>query len=149
MAHQPGSSHLRGLFDSALQYYEKTTNITLARHPLAEQIHNCHAVEPTTNFLQEKVQEFGDFRGSDKVNNAIKNIVSILSPLSSTAILGDVVSPKVPLRVFHLSDAYSTAIPTCEGNTNWTCYSTCRMCPHLYFIPPYLLTSKYIRKRER
>jgi len=102
MAHQSGSSHLRGLFDAALQGYEKTTNITLAKHPLAEQIHNCHVVEPTTTFLQEKAQEFGDFRGSDKVKNAIKNIVSTLSVLSSTAILGDVVCPKVPMRVFYL-----------------------------------------------
>jgi hypothetical protein len=98
MAHQSGSSHLRGLFDAALQGYEKTTSITLAKHPLAEQIRNYHAVEPTTTFFQEKVQEFGDFRGSDR---AIKNIVSILSVLSSTAILDHVVCPNVSIRVFY------------------------------------------------
>jgi hypothetical protein len=102
MEHQSGSSHLRGLFDAALQDYEKTTNITLPVHPLAEQIHSCHAVEPTTTFLQETARAFGDFRGCDRVENAIKNIVSILTMLSSTAILGDVVRPKVPMRVLYL-----------------------------------------------
>ena len=102
MDHQSGSSHLRGLFDAALQDYEKTTNITLAEHPLAEQIHNCHAVGPTTTFLQEKAPEFGDFRGSDRVKNAISNIVSILSMLSLTAILGDVVRPKMLIKVSYL-----------------------------------------------
>jgi hypothetical protein len=32
--HTSGPFHFRGLFDTALQDYEKMTNITLAQHPL-------------------------------------------------------------------------------------------------------------------
>ena len=85
MSHQSESGRFRGLFDTALQHYEKTTNITLAKHPLAEQLQNCHTIESTTNFLQNKAREFGDFRGSDKIMVSIKNIVSILFMLSVNA----------------------------------------------------------------
>jgi hypothetical protein len=85
MSHQSESDRLRGLFDAALQHYEKTTNIILAKHPLAEQLQNCHTIESTTNFLQDKARDFGDFRGSDKIMVSIKNTVSILSMLPVNA----------------------------------------------------------------
>ena len=85
MSHQSESDRLRGLFDAALQHYEKTTKMILARHPLAEQLQNCHTIESTTKFLHDKVREFGDFRGSDKIMASIKNIVSILFMLSVNA----------------------------------------------------------------
>jgi len=85
MSHQSESDRLRGLFDAALQHYEKTTKMILARHPLAEQLQNCHTIESTTKFLHDKVREFGDFRGSDKIMVSIKNIVSILFMLSVNA----------------------------------------------------------------
>jgi hypothetical protein len=102
MSYQLGSSRFRGLLDAALQHYEKTTNISLAEHPLAEQLHSCHAVDSITTFLQDKAREFGDFPGSDRAMNAIKNTVSILSMLSSTAVLGDLVCPKLPMQVLYL-----------------------------------------------
>jgi hypothetical protein len=85
MSFQSESDRLRGLFDAALQHYEKTTNIILAKHPLAEQLQNCHTIESTTKFLQDKVREFGDFRESDKIMASIKNTVSGLSILSVNA----------------------------------------------------------------
>jgi hypothetical protein len=85
MSHQSESDRLRGLFDAALQHYQKTTNIPLAKHLLAEQIQNCHTIEATTKFLQDKVREFGDFRGSDKIMASIKNTVLILFMLSVNA----------------------------------------------------------------
>jgi hypothetical protein len=89
MSHQSESGRLRGLFDAALQHYEKTTNIVLAKHPLAEQLQNCHSVESTTTFLQDKAREIGDFRGSDRIMMSIKNTASILFMLSANAALGD------------------------------------------------------------
>jgi len=85
MSHQSESGRFRGLFDAALQHYEKTTNIMLAKHPLAEQLQNCHTIDSTTKFLQDKVREFGEFRGSDKIMVSIKNTMSILSMLSVNA----------------------------------------------------------------
>jgi hypothetical protein len=87
MSHQSQSEsgYLRGLFDAALQHYEKTTNIILAKHPLAEQLQNCHTIESTTKFLQDKVRELGDFRGSDEIMASIKNTVSVLFLLSVNA----------------------------------------------------------------
>src|SRR5487761_953334 len=89
MSHQSASFRFRGLFDAALQEYERTTSITLSKHPLAEKLHNCHSLESITTFLQVQSGDFGNYRGSDKVMNSIKNIASILYTLSAMATLGD------------------------------------------------------------
>ena len=105
MSHQSERGRLRGLFDAALQDYEKTTDIVLAQHPLAEQLQNCHTVESTTTFLQDKAREFGDFRGSDRVMVSIKNTVSILFMLSANAASDnviDLVRPNQLMGVSHL-----------------------------------------------
>jgi hypothetical protein len=104
MNHLSGWSRLQGLFDAALQDYERTTNITLARHSLAEELNNFRSVESIITFLQHKARNFGDFRGSDKVMKSIKNIVSTLSMFSATAAVGDGVHwvcLNVPMHVFH------------------------------------------------
>jgi hypothetical protein len=100
-----GSSRFRDLFETALRDYEKTTNLTLAKHPLAEHLQNCPSVESITAFLQDKAREFGDFEGRNKIMKSIKSTVSILCMLSTTAALGDalyLVCPKAPMRVFYL-----------------------------------------------
>jgi len=105
MTGQSGSSRFRELFQSALQDYEKTTNITLAKHPLAEQIHDCHSVESITAILQGQAREFGDFKGSNRIMKSIKNTVTILCMLATTSALGDsvhLVCPKTPMGVFHI-----------------------------------------------
>ena len=105
MSHQSESGRFRGLFDAALQHYEQATNIILANHPLAEKLQNCHTVESTTNFLQDKVRELGDFRGSDRVMVSIKNTVSILCMLFPNATSDDVtdlVRPNQLMGVSHL-----------------------------------------------
>jgi hypothetical protein len=91
MSHQSGSSRLRGLFDVALQNYEKATNITLANHPLSKKLLNCHSIESITTFLQDEARGFVNLQGGDRMLNSIKNTVSILSTLSATSALGDVV----------------------------------------------------------
>jgi hypothetical protein len=86
---QSRSSHFHQLFDAALQNYEETTNIILAKHPLAEKLNNCHSSESVTLFFRDRAQEFGTFPGSDKVVNSITNIASILCSLSAAVTLGD------------------------------------------------------------
>ena len=106
MSRQSRTSRFPGRFESALQDYEKTTNIMLAKHPLAEKLQSCNTVESVTTFLQSQVQEFDDFRGSDRIMKSIKNTVSILCILSETAVLrhGDamhLVCAKAPMGVSH------------------------------------------------
>ena len=91
MSHQSRSSRFPAIFESALQDYEKTTNITLATHELTKQLRDCHSVESVTAFLQDQAREFGNFRGSDRVMKSIENTVSILRILSDTATFGDAV----------------------------------------------------------
>ena len=149
MTHQSALFRFRGLFDAALQEYERTTNITLSKHPLSEKLDNCHSLESITTFLQVQPGEFGSFQGRDKVMKSIKNIASILYTLSTTATLGgDATSfvSYIPGRSwwYPSSDTYSTVIPTCESNTNRPRHPPCCMCP---FLRCYLrlLTSKCTR----
>jgi hypothetical protein len=105
MSHQSALYRFRGVLDTALQDYEKTTNIMLSAHPLTKQLDNCHSVESITTFLQSQAGEFGNFRGSDRVMKSIKNIASILWTLSVTDTLGDgtdLVRPGTLMAAFHI-----------------------------------------------
>jgi len=76
MAEQSGPTRFRGLFESALQAYEKKTGVILAQHPLAIQLQSCHSVEFVTTVLLDQAQIFSQFRG-DRVFKSIKNTLSI------------------------------------------------------------------------
>lgn len=89
MSDQSGSSLLLALFGSALEDYEKQTNISLAKHPLAEQLESCHSVESISSLLQDHARAFSELQGSDRILESIKSIVSFLYKLSATAALGD------------------------------------------------------------
>lgn len=105
MSHQSQVSPFRGAFDVALQEYEKTTNITLANHPIAEKLHSCHSVESIILLLQDQARQLGDFSGSDGIMKSIKNTVSVLSMLATTAGFGDtidIVRRKPLMEVFRL-----------------------------------------------
>lgn len=104
MRAEPGSSRFRELFESALRDYERTTDVTLAKHPLAEPLRNRHSVESITDFLQDKTR---DFEGRNRIMKSIESTVSILSVLSTTAALGDAVylvcpPPRRRCTEFHL-----------------------------------------------
>jgi len=88
MSDQSGSSRLRALFKVALRDYEVTTNLTLANHPLAEQLENCHSVESVTALLQYQVQAMREFPGSGRMMKLIESTVSVLHKLSAIDTLG-------------------------------------------------------------
>ena len=151
MSRESRPSRFRTAFDAALQEYEKITNITLATHPIAEKLNNCHSVELIILLIQDQAREFGDFPGIDRIMKSIKNTVSVLSMLAATPALSDaidIVRPKALMRAFNsTSDAYSTAIPACESNTNWHRHPTYRVYPFLVltcvsFSHPNLLGGK-------
>ena len=109
MTDQPVSSHLRTLFELALEDYEIKTEISLAKHPLAQKLDNCNSAESIATILQDQARTFGEFRGSDRIMESIRSTVSFLEKLSATASLSDVIgqvrpSQKVLMTVFHVSD---------------------------------------------
>ena len=104
MSDQSASSHLKVLFEAALQDYERRTGIELAKHPLAERLQGCHSVESITAVLHEQTQAFNEFRGKEKVIKLLKNAVSVLHKFSSCAKLGEVIG------VVHLKTLYGCSI---------------------------------------
>ena len=148
MRGQSRSSRFRVPFQSALQDYERATNISLDKHPLADQLNNCNSVESITSFLQDQTQAWGDFRGSDRLVKSIKNTVPILCMLSGTTALGDAVCLSVPIGGSK-SDAYSIVISACENNTYRPRHLTCRMYPSLVPYVRIFLTKPTRRPRRR
>ena len=85
MNHQSGSSHLRVLFEAALDNYRRQTGIELAEHPLAERLQDGNTVESVTAILHEQAQDFKEFREKDKVLKPLKRVLTVLNILSSNA----------------------------------------------------------------
>ena len=85
MSDQPGSSHLRVLFEAALEDYKQQTGIQLAEHQLAERLQDSNSVESVTAILWEQAQDFREFREKDKVLRPLKKVLTILHRLSSAA----------------------------------------------------------------
>ena len=107
MSNQSGSSRLQALFTVALQDYEVTTGLTLAKHPLAEQLENCHSVESVTALLQYQVQAMREFPGSGRMMKLIESTVSVLHKLSAIDTLGvaiGLVCQNMLIDVFYFSD---------------------------------------------
>jgi hypothetical protein len=84
MAEQSGSSRLWALFEAALNDYEKQTDITLEKHPLAEQLQHCYTVESVTTFLQNQGRACSRSQGIDRIMESLNGTVSILYSLSTS-----------------------------------------------------------------
>ena len=109
---QSASSHLKVLFEAALQDYTSQTGIVLAEHPLAERLQECDSVESITVVLHEQTQAFNEFRGKEKIMTLLKNAVSILYKVSAYAKLGEVtIISAVHLKVLMRSSICLTLIP--------------------------------------
>jgi hypothetical protein len=89
MANHSVSTHFRARFESALQAYQKTTGVTLAKYPFALQLQNPHPVESITSVLKREARASSDLLGSDEMVNSIERIVSMLFTLSTTPSFGD------------------------------------------------------------
>jgi hypothetical protein len=93
MSDRSRSSHLRGLFEAALNDYKRQTGIELAEHPLAERLQDCNSAESVTAILREQAQDFKEFREKDKVLKPLKKVLAILHILPSAADFVDLVCP--------------------------------------------------------
>jgi hypothetical protein len=85
MSDQSGSSHLRVLFEAALENYKQQTGIALAEHPLAERLQDCNSVESVTAILRDQAQDFKEFREKDKILKPLKKVLTVLHILPSAA----------------------------------------------------------------
>jgi hypothetical protein len=106
MADHSGSAHFRAIFGYALGAYEKKAGVTLAEHPLAVQLQSCQSVESIIVVLQGQVQAFGEFRGIDRLMKSVRNTVSILTTLSTSASLGecyDLVRQNLKALIAHIA----------------------------------------------
>lgn len=83
-----GSPHLQVLFEAALQEYENQTGIALAKHPLAEELQNCHSVESVTAVLHKQTRAFSEYQEKDKVLKPLQRALTVLHTLSATANFG-------------------------------------------------------------
>ena len=84
MTDQSGPSHLWALFEAALNDYEKQTNITIEKHPLAEQLQHCYTVESVTAFIQNQVRTSSEYQGIDRIMESLNGTVSVLYSLSTS-----------------------------------------------------------------
>jgi hypothetical protein len=85
MNDQSSSSHLRVLFEAALNDYRRQTGIELAEHPLAERLQDGNTVESVIAILCEQAQDFKQFREKDKVLKPLKKVLTVLNILPSAA----------------------------------------------------------------
>ena len=85
MSDQSGSSHLRALFEAALEDYKQQTGVELAEHPLAERLQDGNSVDRVTAILCEQAQDFKEFREKDKILKPLKKVLTVLHRLSSAA----------------------------------------------------------------
>ena len=129
MSGPSGSAHFQARFESALQAYQTTTGITLVEHALAVQLQSCNTGESIATLVQGQAQVFSSFsnyRESDRIMKSIKNIVSILTPLSVAAPLPDAVGlvRQIAVVVRFTSLTFFAAVPTRKGNTGWSHHLT-------------------------
>ncbi len=95
MTHQSGSSRLRELFEAALSDYEKQTDISLEKHPFAEQLQHCYSVESVAVLLQSQVRACSEFQGIDRIMESLNRVVSVLYSISVSFDNLGLVRPKV------------------------------------------------------
>jgi hypothetical protein len=83
-------SRLEGIFEAALEGYERQTGMKLIDHPLARQLENCNSIESVSAILEGQARTFGQFRGEDgKVMKSLKCVVHVLYGLTTSAALGE------------------------------------------------------------
>jgi hypothetical protein len=135
MGDKSGSAHFQTLFDSALQAYEKKTGVSLAKHPLAMQLQDCHGVESITTLLQYQAKDFSDFRGKNRIMNLIQSTISILSTLSANSALGGtigLVRQNAPMGCpMSLITFYRHSHPQMQYKLGSPSYSL-----YVHFVPP-------------
>ena len=79
------------ILDAAFANYAKQTGIDPAKHSFADRLQTCHSPDDILKLLEEKTNEFKDYReGNRKLIDCLKPVVSVIHGFSS--VLGEAVS---------------------------------------------------------
>ena len=126
MTDQSESSYLRGLYEAALQNYEKQTGMALDKHPLAERLQDGDSVDSFTSVLREQTQAFSEFWGKDKIIKMLYQPCINYLPLPILVRLSGWYVRRS--WVFIVPDPHPIAFPACESNTHRPRCPTFCMC---------------------
>ncbi|KAH9003298.1 hypothetical protein EDB86DRAFT_2826476 [Lactarius hatsudake] len=85
------STSFQPILDAAIADYAKQTGIDPTEHPLADQLQTCHSPDDVLRLLEDKANEFKDYReGNRKLIDCLKPVVNVIHAFSG--VLGDAVS---------------------------------------------------------
>jgi hypothetical protein len=115
-----GQSRFQALFVSALQYYERETEIELVEHPIVKRLKDCESVDSVDCILREQAQAISGSQGrdGDRIMTSLKGIVSVLHTLSTSTVLVTItglVSQGVDRSFISLTGS-SIAVTSYNGN---------------------------------
>jgi len=79
------------ILDAALADYSEQIGIDLARQPFADRLQTCHTPDDILRLLEDKANEFKDFReGNRKLIDCLKPVVNVIHGFSG--VLGEIMS---------------------------------------------------------
>ncbi|KAF8258638.1 hypothetical protein EI94DRAFT_1707801 [Lactarius quietus] len=85
------STSIQLILDTAFSEYANQVGLDPAKHPFADRFQTCHTAEDVLKLLEDKVNEFKDYReGNRKLIDCIKPVVNVIHGFSD--VLGEVVS---------------------------------------------------------
>ena len=131
------STSFQPILDAAFADYAKQTGIDPTKDPFADRVQACHSPDDVLKLLEEKANEFKDYReGNRKLIHCIKPVVNVVHAFSG--VLGEalsLVSPNslvLPVRIF-TSLPPPGSVPTSRGDLRWRGYSPCGTCPLTFY----------------
>jgi len=79
------------ILDAALADYSEQIGIDLAKQPFADRLQSCHTPDDILRLLEDKANEFKDFReGNRKLIDCLKPVVNVIHGFSG--VLGEIMS---------------------------------------------------------
>ena len=124
------SSNFQSIFDAALADYLDQTGVDLTRNSFAEKLQNCQSADDILDLLQDKANQFKEYRsGNYDLINCLKPVVQVLH--ASSGVLGGVASPVSALHLPAVDNLFIPprlgAIPTNKCHIFWHRYSSRRV----------------------
>jgi hypothetical protein len=85
------STSFQPILDAAFADYAKQIGIDPTNYPFAEQLQTCHSPDDVLKLLEDKANEFKDYReGNRKLIDCLKPVVNVIHAFSQ--VLGEAVS---------------------------------------------------------
>jgi hypothetical protein len=95
MADQSGPTRFRAQFESALQTYQKIAGVTLAKHPLTENLQDSHSIESITTILKDKCLVSSDLLKNNRITKVMESTIPMLFTISATESFGGAIQVRL------------------------------------------------------